>query len=165
MAWEDLEADIAEEFSDNRRIGWVDGGFSFFRREVRAPAIRPPKGPPKGPRRHKPHRYRPWEAAWRRGWRARRRFLALLEGRTPHRCQGYWCCNLLNPKVREGAPQRFCNRLCSIRVPLVERQCAAPGCSNAFTTHGRRTTCSNACRQRAWQEKKRRGATSAHSGR
>lgn len=156
MSWDNLEADIAEEFSDTRRPGWVDSGFLVFRRSVRGPAVRAPK---------RERGYRSWEAAWRRGWRARRRFLALLEGRAPHKCQGYGCCNLLRSIRKPGGLQRFCSRLCSIRVVRVERTCSAPGCANTFTGNARKTVCSNACRQRAWQDKKRGGATCYRSGR
>lgn len=157
MAWEDLEQDIAEEFSDNRRLGWIDSGFSVIRRAVPKSHVRPVECTlrrKRGPR--------PEDAAWRRGWRARRRFVALLEGRLFQRCQRPDCCNLLPPPKR-GAPQRFCSRPCKDWRPPLRHTRTCTQCPTVFTTRGRRTTCSNACRQRAWYYR-RAGTAGASAG-
>jgi hypothetical protein len=153
MAWEDLEADIAEEFSDNKRMGWIAGGFTYFKRTGRLEAWS------FKPRRNRG--YRPRSTIWRRGWRAKRRLLALLAGRVVHRCQGYQCHNLLAPMQR-GAPQLYCSKRCGRRVAREERKCSAPKCPVVMFAHSRRATCSNACRQRAWYH--RNGGTSGASG-
>lgn len=45
MAWENLSEDIAEEFSDNRQLGWVEG-FSVIQRALpRAPRLRATPNP------------------------------------------------------------------------------------------------------------------------
>lgn len=143
MAWENLSEDIAEEFSDNRRLGWVTG-FRIIQRSEAAELVRT-QG----------------LAQRRRGLRRRRRFLQLLDGSRPSRCARLRCTNLLPAGVRRGAPAKFCSRACALAekaarlvVPRQLRKCTAPGCGAEFATHGRRTTCSNACRQRAWYYRK-----------
>lgn len=140
MAWEDLEQDIAEELGD-QRLGWVDSGFTVFRRSTRPGWYR--------------HDHQISDAAYQRRKRARRRELWIALGRLSIRCERPECCNLLKP-MKRGAPQRFCSPECKAwrpSKPRVVRQCSE--CPTTFETHGRRTTCSNACRQRAWYRRSR----------
>jgi hypothetical protein len=157
MAWEDLEQDIADEFSDNRRFVWsdtdgdrryVESGFLVFRRSTRPP-----------PR----SAHQQTDAAYQRRKRARRRELWIAVGRLSIRCERPGCRNLLEP-MKRGAPQRFCSSKCKDWKPpkrKVVRRCSE--CPTTFETHGRRTTCSNACRQRAWYYR-RAGTTGASAG-
>lgn len=156
MAWEDLEQDIAEEFSDVRNAGWASDGFivrSFYIRK------RPDRNREAATRRH-----RSSDATYQRGKRARRRWLRVATGQLSVRCERPGCFSLLQP-MKRGAPQRFCSRACKDwrpAKPHVTRQCSQ--CPAMFTTHGRRTTCSNACRQRAWYYR-RAGTAGASAGR
>lgn len=172
MAWEDLEEDIAEEFSDNRRLGWEETGFRFFRRAV-SRYLSP-----------KSTRERCDEANARR--RAARETAATLEfysGKRLTRCAGPRCCNLLPIRAYGGGPrQRFCSYRCRksvtwARLKRAQRarrnahallsgariiHCTASECCNFLPIVRKlgqpRKFCSKECRDRAQSQRRRRSA-------
>lgn len=139
MAWENLDEDIAEEFSDNRRLGRFDSGFSFIRRKGR------PDPCPNAAqtRREKAN-------ARRRARRTAVQFSRLQRGERPVSCQACGCYNLLPIIPLGGGHQRFCSERCCkkskwVRLKRAQRArrraaayasgarptvCTAPGCSN-----------------------------------
>lgn len=100
MAWENLDEDIAEEFSDNRRLGWVEG-FSFIRRKGR-----PDHCPAAA------HTRREKANARRRARRRAVQLSRLQRGERPSGCGARGCCNLLPIIPLGGSHQRFCSERC-----------------------------------------------------
>lgn len=93
-----------------------------------------------------------------RGKRARRRDVRYASQDLPARCQWEGCHNLLRFRGR-GHPPRYCSKVFHSgywrRVQPTERKCAGPGCEVVLQALGKKRTCSNACRQRAWYHRQR----------
>lgn len=176
MAWENLCEDIEEEFSDNRRLGWVDSGFSFIRRKGR---------PPRCPDVTRTKRER---ADTRRCLRARARQISrLASGDRPSRCAKPGCCNLLPIIPRGGGHQRFCSSGCCksskwVRLKRAQRarrrageyasgarptRCTGPGCDELL--HPAKTKiplyCSDKCGARARRHQRNGGTTGGGAAR
>lgn len=131
MAWENLDEDIATEFSDNRSLDWKSSRYRVF-----SSTTDPTK----------------WKhAGTLRRARARHRQISqLLAGARPSRCAGPGCANLLPVIPPGGEHQRFCSSRCCHRPKWTatkrrqrERRRALETVSGKRPTHCKAGGCEN----------------------
>jgi len=174
MAWENLAEELEEEFSDNRRLGWVPSGFSFIRRTGRAAAC------PQAARTRQDR-----ANASRRSQRQNARLAWLVNGERATQCAGKDCCNLLPLIPLGGCHQRYCSKGCrerpkQVRLKRAQRarrraakyasgewptRCTGPGCDRPLSPikTKRPLYCSEKCGARA-RRLQRKGGTAGASG-